>query len=139
MKDRNRFSFSTLAQVEYFAKIGQMIASKNSMKSNLKIDKSNSGTILCVVINDSYYMYSDLISAARKAWYINEQNMKKVKFVCAVCNCTIVGVFRLLNIEDSAEKERDCLNIEIADIEMQKLYLGRKLDGKNVNGAIFYM
>lgn len=139
MKNKSKFSFSTLAQVEYFAKIGQMIASENNMMSNLEIDKSTTGTILCVVINDSYYMYSDLISAARKAWHIDNQNIKKVEFVCAVCDCTIVGVFKLLNVEDSAEKGRDCLNIEIADIEMQKLYLGRKLDGKNINGAIFYM
>lgn len=139
MKNINRFSFSTLAQVEYFAKIGQMIASENNAKPNIEIDKTTTGAILCVVINDSYYMYSDLISAARKAWFIDNQKIKKVKFICAVCNCTIVGVFKLVNLEESAEKGRDCLNIEIADIEKQKSYLGCKLDGKNVNGAIFYM
>lgn len=139
MKNKNRFSFSILAQVEYFAKIVQMIASENNIKSNLEIDKTTTGSILCVVINDSYYMYSDLISAARKAWFVDDKKIKKVEYVCAVCDCTVVGVFRLLNQEESAEKGRDCLNIEIADIEMQKSYLGRRLDGKNVNGAIFYM
>lgn len=139
MYNKSNFAFSTLAQVEYFAKIGQMIASNNNTKPNINIDRGNAGEILCVVINDSYFMYSDLVSAARKAWLISNQNLKNVKFVCAVCNCTIVGVYKLLNIEESAELGRHSLNIEIADIEIQERYLGRTFNGKDVNGAVFYM
>lgn len=133
------FAFTTLAQVEYFAKVGQLLASKNNVRKNIKIDKNKVGEILCVVINHNYYMYSDIVSAARKAWSIDEQKVKNIKYVCAVCNSTIVGVYELMGLETSAEEGKICLNLTIADIDKQEEFLGRTFDGKAINGSIFYM
>ena len=140
MDRKNLFNFSTLSQVEYFAKIGRQIALANNQKAILKINKDKAGSYLCVVVNDSYDLYSDIATATRKAWFIDNDKIQSVEYVCAVCHCTIVAVYKLQKTIESYEQGRMELNIEIADFETQRKYLGRKLNGKqDVNGAIFYM
>lgn len=141
--------YTTPAQVEYFAMIGRMIALKNR---NRKIYKNTlkspyKGHVFCVVINESYDMYSSLYEAARAHWRINEKQLPKIDYVFAVYHKTVVAIFKcekyplkIENINNNPfEDGKYRFYLSPAEIEIQLAFLGKEINGALINYVTFYL
>ena len=136
MRD-NVFLFSTIAQVNYFSQVGRLIAEKNNNEATLNVEaNSDKENTLCIHIPDSYGQTADILSAVRRAWRIDEIRCTKpsIKCIFAIVDKTIVGVYEfskngnLGKVVDSYKKGRKELNLEVANLELQIKYLGRRID-----------
>lgn len=146
MADTNMFLFSTVAQVNYFAQVGRLIAEKNNKSSkspkSIKSTGEQNDNAVCVIIKESYGQYADIITSARKAWMMCKEriNNKQIEYVIAIFNNTIIGVYEFADknkFVESYEPERVELNIKLASLEMQNKWLGiRVKDTKG--GEIHY-
>ena len=133
MLDKNMFLFSTVAQVNYFSQVGRLIAEKNyendKRVKSIKSKGEDMDNAVCVIIKTSYGQSADLISSTRRAWIINKERVsnKRIEYVLAIFNNTIVGVFEFVDknrIVESYEPNRIEFNITLASIEMQNRWLG---------------
>ena len=146
MADTNMFLFSTVAQVNYFAQVGRLIAEKNNKSSkspkSIKSTGEQNDNAVCVIIKESYGQNVDIITSVRRAWMMNKQRVsnKQIEYVLAIFNNTIIGVYEFADknrIVESYEPERVELNIKLASLEMQNKWLGiRVKDTKG--GEIHY-
>ena len=94
------FLFSTVAQTNYFAQVGRLIAKGNYSKSGPKRclrSKDDNDNTFCVIIRHTYEHYNDLITTVRRAWMINidEFRKKHIEHVFAIYENVIVGVYKL--------------------------------------------
>lgn len=136
MANNDIFLFATVAQVNYFAQVGRLIAMKNNNKATLKIEtNSNKENAVCIHIPDSYGQTADILSAIRRAWRIdkNRCTSSSIRCIFAVVDKTIVGVYEFPKKEnnkviDSYEEDRKELNLKVANLKLQIKYLGRKID-----------
>lgn len=133
----NVFLFSTVAQVNYFSQVGRLIAQKNNNEAVLNMEAdSDKENALCIHIPDSYGQTADILSAVRMAWRIDEARCTKpsIKCIFAIVDKVIVGVYEfskndnLSKVVDSYRKGRKELNLDIANLELQIKYLGRRID-----------
>lgn len=146
MTDTNMFLFSTVAQVNYFAQVGRLIAEKNNKSSkspkSIKSTGEQNDNAVCVIIKESYGQNADIITSVRRAWMMNKKRVsnKQIEYVLAIFNNTIIGVYEFADknrIVESYEPERVELNIKLASLEMQNKWLGiRVKDTKG--GEIHY-
>ena len=142
MADKNMFLFSTVAQVNYFAQVGRLIAEKNYKDDkNLQdlASENEEDNARCVILHATYGQYSDLVSSVRRAWKISIEtfNSKNIKYVFAVYKNVIVGIYEFTEknkVIESYEPERYEFNLQIADLNMQNKWLGVRLDGKSLKG-----
>lgn len=135
MADTNMFLFSTVAQVNYFAQIGRLIAEKNNKSSTIPyIKDAKNENVICIHIPISYSENADIISSVQRAWRISEQRSTApaIKCLFAVKNNVIVGVYEYAKedkkIINSYEKGRRELNLSLARLEYQLNYLGKPID-----------
>ncbi len=144
----NVFLFSTMAQVNYFSQVGRLIAQKNNNEAVLNMEaNSDKEKALCIHIPDSYGQAADLLSAVRRAWRIDGERCTKpsIKCIFAIVDKTIVGVYEFSKNEniskviESYENGRKELNIEVANLELQIKYLGRKIDLEATRQPIRYV
>lgn len=133
MENSNLFRFATLAQANYFSQVGRLIAENNYKQGEIEIiaDRPNEN-LLCVVIPSSYGQYADIISSAEQAWHINEKRCSNdsIKCVVAIADNVIVGVYELVKEKPnspSPEEHRLKLNLQLAQLELQQLLLGRRV------------
>lgn len=144
MADKNMFLFSTVAQVNYFAQVGRLIALGNYRKDTIvgRAD-SKKENILCIHIPHTYSEMETQI-AMSQAWYISKTRsiQPNIKCIFAVFENTIVGVYKFAEknqIVDSSEEGRRKLNIKLAEQKYQLKYLGRGIDIKFTEQPIRYI
>lgn len=144
MADINMFLFSTVAQVNYFAQVGRLIAEQNYRKRPKKlISKGDEDNALCVIIPVSYGQYGDLLSAVRRAWKIDKEQFDKktIQYMFAIYENVIVGVYKLVEdrqIIKSYEEDRYEFVLQIADIQIQSKWLGVRLVGDSLKGNVHH-
>ena len=144
MADTNMFLFSTVAQVNYFAQVGRLIAEKNNRKSCIPLpQKGTEDNTICVILPVSYGQYVDLQTSARRAWEINKDTFdkKRIKYLFAIYKNVIVGIYLLTKdrgVIKSYEDGRWEFNLQIAEFPMQEKWLGVKLNGNTLKGREFH-
>ena len=131
------FLFSTHYQSDYFEEVGRRLAVANN--SGRVLNSTHPiGNMLGVVINESYGM-ATIKHCAEVAWQIDQHKLGGIEYVAAIYECTIVGVFKVLDYTTRPSDGRTIFNLDLADKDIQHSYLGRKVDGKLVNGPIIYL
>ena len=97
------FIHSTHYQSDYFELVGQMIAQSNQSK-DLLIPAANAGVtgspVLGVVINNSYGL-APIKHCAEEAWRLNSTKANMVSHVLAIFKGTVVGVFKVKDVENN--------------------------------------
>lgn len=145
MADTNMFLFSTVAQVNYFAQIGRLIAERNYNEENILplTSRGDENNTICVIISNSYGQYADILTSTRRAWQINKANFDKmnIKYIFAIYANVIVGIYKLTkdnSVIKSYEEGRWEFNLQIAELSLQNKWLGIRLDGNSLKGREFH-
>lgn len=133
------FIHSTHYQSDYFELVGQMIAQSNQSK-DLLIPAANAGVtgspVLGVVINNSYGL-APIKHCAEEAWRLNSTKANMVSHVLAIFKGTVVGVFKVKDIENN-QGTRVIFDLEMAEKDEQLKYLGKKVPGRYIKGPVLY-
>ncbi|MBP3551407.1 MAG: hypothetical protein J6J57_07160 [Alistipes sp.] len=144
MADKNMFLFSTVAQVNYFAQVGRLIALGNYKEDIIVgLADSQKENVLCIHIPHTY-SEMEIQIAISQAWHISETRpiQPNIKCIFAIFENTIVGVYKFAEknqIVDSSEEGRRKLNIKLAKQEYQIKYLGRKINIEFTQQPIRYI
>jgi hypothetical protein len=137
MADTNMFLFSTVAQVNYFAQVGRLIAEHNYGLSAIPFTKDEKNeNVVCIHIPTSYSENADIITCVQRAWRISKERCTShnIKCVFAILNKVVVGIYEFGKYEketcvfDSYEKGRRELNLVLAKLDYQTRFLGRRLN-----------
>ena len=132
------FIHSTHYQSDYFELVGQMIAQSNHNKELIPTVGAGAvgSQVLGVVINNSYGL-APIKHCAEEAWRLNSTKASKVSYVLAIFKGTVVGVFKVKDVENN-QGTRVIFDLEMAEKDEQNKYLGKKVPGKYINGPVLY-